>query len=77
MYQNLKAEMARKNLKKCDIARGLNKKERIIRNRFSGKTPFTLPEAVAIRDMFFPGVSLDYLFQGDGSLNASAQAPPG
>lgn len=85
MYQNLRAEMARKNLSKRDIAHRLNKKERVIRNRFSGRTPFTLPEAAAIRDQFFPGVSLDYLFQdgaapdeqGKRGNAAPTQAPPG
>lgn len=69
MYQNLKAEMARRNLTKRDIAQRLNKKERVIRNRFNGRTPFTLPEAFAIRDAFFPGASLDYLFQRDAAAD--------
>lgn len=67
VYQNLKAEMARQNLTKRDLARGLNTAERNIRNRFNGKTPFSIPEAFAIRDKFFPGISLDYLFQRDAA----------
>lgn len=66
MYQNLQAEMARRNVTKRDIAQALHKDGRTIRNRFNGSAPFTIPEAFAIRDQFFPGVSLDYLFQ-DGA----------
>ena len=69
MYENLKAEMARRNVSKRDIAQGLKKQARTIRNRFSGQTPFTIPEAFAIRDAFFPGASLDYLFQRDGAAD--------
>lgn len=63
LYPNLMAELARRNLTKRDIAQALHKDGRTIRNRFNGSAPFTIPEAFAIRDAFFPGVSLDYLFQ--------------
>lgn len=70
MYRNLLAEMARKSLSKRDIAKTLNREGRTVRNRFSGKAPFTIPEAFAIRDALFPGVSLEYLFED------YAPAPP-
>lgn len=62
MYQNLRTEMARHNLTSAKIAAGLGIRERNFRNRMNGSTLFTIPEAFAVRDRFFPGMSIDYLF---------------
>lgn len=62
MHPNLKAEMKRKGVSKRDICRKLEMDERTLTNRLNGKHPFRLPEAFAIRDSFFPGMSIDYLF---------------
>lgn len=62
MLSNLRAEMTRYGVTASDIAREIGKTDRSIRDKISGKRDFTLPESAAIRDAFFPGLSLEYLF---------------
>lgn len=62
VYQNLQAEMKRQGVSKRDVLRALKMDERTLANRFSGKRPFKISEAFAIRNQFFPGASIDYLF---------------
>lgn len=67
MLVNLRAEMARYGISTADFARVTGKTERSIRDKISGKRDFTLPESAAIRDAFFPGLKLEYLFsRSDG-----------
>lgn len=68
---NLRAEMQRSNLSFGDIARCISKTERTVRDKESGRVAFTLPEAILIRDSFFPGMSLEYLFAGLCDTRAS------
>jgi plasmid maintenance system antidote protein VapI len=62
MYPNLRAEMARYNLKTKDLERVLKLTNKSVNNKLSGKTPFTIPEAVIIRDKLFPKKTIDDLF---------------
>lgn len=62
MLDNLRAEMARYGVSALDLAKVTGKTDRSIRDKISGKRDFTLPESAAIRDSFFPGLSLEYLF---------------
>lgn len=62
MFPNLKAEMARIGVTSADISRVVRKTDRNIRDKISGKGDFTLSEITSIRDAFFPGMSLEYLF---------------
>lgn len=62
MLSNLKAEMARRGVTSTDIGRIINKTNRTIRDKISGRYPFTLDEAKKIRDTFFVGMDLDFLF---------------
>ena len=62
-FKNLAAEMARNNIKMGDIARVIEKDEKTARNKTHGVSEFTLPEAVKIRDTFFPSCSLEYLYE--------------
>lgn len=62
MLRNLKAEMVRYGITTTDLSRVSNKTERSIQLKVAGKNAFTFPEVVAIRDAFFPGMSLEYLF---------------
>lgn len=81
MYQNLRTEMARAHVAKSEVARAMGKSPKSLWNRLNGQSPFTIPEAFAIRDRFFPGMSLDYLFSnGPGVLDhadMTARSPPG
>ena len=45
-----------------DFAHVTGKTDRSIRDKIGGKRDFTLPESAAIRDAFFPGLTLEYLF---------------
>ena len=66
MLVNLKAEMTRYGVTAVDIAKVTGKTDKI-----SGKRDFTLSESAAIRDAFFPGLKLEYLFSRSGDKDAS------
>lgn len=59
---HLKVEMQRNNLSNDDIARLIGRTERSVRDKASGRAAFSLPEALKIRDTYFRGMSLEYLF---------------
>lgn len=63
MFPNLKAEMARKNIKCAAVAEILNLSYDSVINKLNGKTDFTRAEVFKIRDTYFPSLSLDYLFK--------------
>lgn len=48
---------------KASIAVCIRKTERTVRNKLDGKQDFTVKEARAIRDCFFPEETLDSLFE--------------
>ena len=60
MLQNLKAEMTRRNVGTSDIGRVIGKSTAI--DKVAGRYPFTFSEAKAIRDSFFQGMDLEFLF---------------
>ena len=62
---NLKAEMVRSNVSNYDIQRILGCGERTVRSKISGESEFTFPEVLRIRDTYFPGMRLEYLFAAD------------
>lgn len=60
-YQNIKAEMRREGITQENIATFLGMSTNNLSLKLNGKVAFTVPEAVAIRDKFFPDATLDYL----------------
>lgn len=62
MLHNLQAEIKRSGLSQFDISKELGINERTLRLKLTGKTSFTFPEAEQIRNRFFPGMKLEYLF---------------
>lgn len=71
MLQNLRAEMARYGVSTEDLAKSIGRTERSVRDKISGKFEFTLPEGRTIRDQFFQGLTLEYLFaQADSQDSA-------
>jgi predicted transcriptional regulator len=60
---NINAEMARRRIRKQDVAAALGINMRTLRNKLCGKTDFTFSEVQAVRDTFFPELSLEYLFE--------------
>lgn len=63
-YSNLRREMANKNLTNVRLASALKISRSALRNKFAGKSSFTLDEALIIQKYFFPEHSLEYLFTG-------------
>lgn len=62
---NLKAEMVRRSISILDIAREIGRTDRSVREKINGRTQFSVPEATTVRDRFFPGFSLEYLFTNE------------
>lgn len=72
MFPNLRAEMARHRLSIKDLAACIGVSENAFRNRLAGKTEFTMLEIVRIKRAFFKNLSLDYLFDTTGTVQAEA-----
>lgn len=62
MYNNLRAEMTRRNVNAKEIAKKLGKTEGTISSKITGKTDFTLDEARQIKEILNVDTSLDELF---------------
>lgn len=63
MYDNLRAEMARNRITVKQLSQVLGVSLKTASNRLSGKTDFTLNEALKINRELFPKCELDYLFE--------------
>ncbi len=63
MYDNLNAEIARKGLKKMQIAESLSISTSALRLKINGIKKFTLDEAFKIADILGGDFSVEYLFQ--------------
>lgn len=63
--RNLIAEMARYGVTNVDIKNLLNCSDRTVTNKLSGETEFSFSEATKIRDTYFIGFRLEYLFAPD------------
>lgn len=59
---NLKAEMLRHQISQKTIQEFLGCSESTLRKKLNGYSQFTMREAVAIRNKFFPDMTIDYLF---------------
>jgi hypothetical protein len=62
MFSNLKAEMARKNVTLDQIADALNLNISTVSAKLNNYRRLKYCECIAIRDSFFPGLTIDYLF---------------
>ena len=65
-FNNLKAEMAREGISQKQMAEFLGMTPENLRMKFAGRVNVSVPEACAIRDKWFPGLTIDYLFVSDG-----------
>ena len=63
--KNLSAEMARFGVSNGDLQALLGCSAKTVSNKINGATDFTAPELFKIRDTFFPGLRLEYLFAED------------
>lgn len=64
-YMNLKGEMAKKNITNESIANLLGIHRNSVYNKINGESKFSIDEALAIRNAFFPNYDVDTLF-GEG-----------
>lgn len=63
MYNNLKFEMKKRKVSNRDLMEALKLSYQSISNKICGRTSFKIEEAVEIRDLFFPFMALEYLFE--------------
>lgn len=71
MFENLKAEMARKSISILDLSKDeeLNLSYATLRNKFSGKTEWTKREMWLIKSKYFNDKSIEYLFNQNSQPN--------
>ncbi len=62
VYRILVGEIAKRGIKKKAIAESIGICGKSLNNKLNGKSPFTWPEVVTIRERFFPDMDTDYLF---------------
>lgn len=62
-YPILAGEIAKRGIKKKDIAKSIGVCDKSLRNKLAGNAPFTWPEVKTIRHQFFPDLDPDYLFE--------------
>lgn len=63
VYPELAAEIARRGIKKKDIAKSLGICEKAMIEKLHGRSPFKWQEVRSIRDQFFPDLALEDLFR--------------
>lgn len=62
MRKNLVAEMARARVTRIDLGALIDKNPKTVGEKIKGNYEFSLGEAQSIRDKYFPGLALEYLF---------------
>lgn len=67
IYDNLRAEMARKNIVICDMCKQIGMNRDTLSRKLSGKAPLYLDEAFQIQKMFFPNTDIADLFNKDSA----------
>lgn len=66
MFNNLRAELVRRNIKPIELAEQVNMNYRTLMNRLAGKSDFNLPEMKLIKSFLKdPTLTLDYLFENN------------
>lgn len=68
--RNLSAEMARFGVSYADLMELLNCSQKTVSNKLNDATEFSVSEAMNIRDKFFPGMRLEYLFASSDQNSA-------
>lgn len=62
VFENLRAEMSRKNIGLAEIAEVIGCNRDTISRKLSMKSPLNLDEAFKIQSVFFPNEDIRYLF---------------
>lgn len=63
MYRNLEAEIARAGVTRKDLARVLGCSLGTVSMKMTGKSPFTIPDARAIKSFLGGDKPIEYLFE--------------
>lgn len=63
MYNNLKFEMKKRKINNRDLMKALKISYQSVSNKICGRTSFKIEEAIEIRNLFFPFMALEYLFE--------------
>lgn len=63
MYNNLKAELVRKNMSQEELARIIDIDNKTLSFKMLGKSKFNVDEMWLIKNQVFPDLTLDYLFK--------------
>ena len=61
-YVNLRGEMAKKHITNESVANLLGIHRNSVYNKINGESKFSIDEALAIRNAFFPNFDVDTLF---------------
>lgn len=69
-FQILRGELKSIGVKQVEVADLLGMTNSNFNRKLAEAVPFTRDEMFAIRDRYFPGVTIDYLFQSDGDKPA-------
>ena len=62
VFPVLVAEIAKRKIKRCQLARAIGVSQKSLYNKLHGTTPFTWDEVTILRNMFFPEFTSDELF---------------
>lgn len=71
--QNLVAEMARYGISVADMKNILSCSEKTVRNKLVGLTEFSVGDAMKVRDTFFAGMTIEYLFASSEPIRDTGQ----
>ncbi len=66
VYPELAAEIAKRGIRKKDIAKCVEISDRALSNKLQGRSAFTWNEVNKICDTFFPGAEMATLFKREG-----------
>lgn len=73
-FQILRGELKSIGVKQAEVADLLGMTNSNFNRKLAEAVPFTRDEMFAIRDRYFPGVTIDYLFQSDGDKPTKAES---
>lgn len=73
-FQILRGELKSIGVKQVEVADLLGMTNSNFNRKLAEAVPFTRDEMFAIRDRYFPGVTIDYLFQSDGDRPTKAES---
>lgn len=70
MYRNLEAELARSKTTRKTIAKIWGVRQATVSDKLNGKYKISLEEALKLKSVLFPGLSIEYLFEKETEMEA-------